>query len=174
MRNIICLSIAFLIIGFGFDIHSEEPVHSLNFKQVLLNPSSQRIGEYDYGVVSYPNHRREGLPDDFLIKKHPDISFKASDIKSIRIGKAVTASNETFYNITIVLNKSAGENLYKFTKLNENKRVALEIDNEIISIPTIISPISDTMTIGGSDKSVNEIKAIFSKISKNISVDTND
>jgi len=58
--------------------------------------------------------------------------------------------------------------------LNENKRVAIEIDNEIISIPTIISPMSDTMTIGGSDKNVNEIKAIFSKISKNILVDVKD
>jgi phosphohistidine swiveling domain-containing protein len=174
LRNIIYLSLGLLIIGISFDLHSEESFHTLNFKQVLLNPSSPRIGEYDYGVVLYPNYRRQGLPDDFLIKKQPDISFKSSDIKSVKIAKTVADPNAKFYNITIVLTESAGQDLYRYTKLNENNRVAIEIDNEIISIPTIISPISDTMTIGGSDKSVDEIKAIFSKISKNISVDTHD
>ena len=124
--------------------------------------------------LSYPNFRRQGLPDGFLIKKHPDISFKSSEIKSVKIGQTMKNTSSRLYNITIVLTDSASQELYKYTKLNENNRVAIEIDNEIISVPTIISPISDTMTIGGSDKSVDEITAIFSKISNYISVDTDD
>ena len=65
----------------------EEVLHNLNIKKVIANPNMINNSDYEYGKMLYPQYDYEGLPNNFMIKKTPDISFEPKDIKLIEVIK---------------------------------------------------------------------------------------
>ena len=55
-------------------------------------------------------------------------------------------------------------------KKNLNNKVALEINNDLFSIVNIDDPINDKMIITTTNKSIEQLRTIFSIISNNIKV----
>jgi hypothetical protein len=161
-----------LVFGFSGGQRQQEAVHRLNIKQVITDEKPGINSNYEYGKELYPEYSYHGLPETFLIKKSAGISFRPSDIESIRIAKLlfIPADLEEF-TVTITFTSSAGKRLHDFTKRNLDSRIALEIDRKIFIIATIMDPIGSIMNITVGNRSVEEIRKELSKVSKNIIID---
>lgn len=156
---------------FGF-LSSEKGItnsYNLHLKQVSINPSLTTQSGYESGKKLFPEYQYHGLPEDFLIKKRPDISFSSDDIKSIEIDKMpFYPVNKLEYEVTINFHPSSAERLFAYTKQKTNQKIALEIDNRIFVIATILDPLRTKMVITVGNKTVNQIRNELSKICNNI------
>jgi len=146
-------------------------VHALNIKQVTTDKSLEINANYEYGKNLYPQYSYHGLPKSFFIKKSADISFRPSDIESIEIRKPpfIPPGLEEF-TVTITFSRLAGQRLRDYTEQNVHNKIALEIDNSIFVIATIMDPMETVMNITVGNRSIAEIKDELSKISENIIV----
>ena len=173
----ITLIMAFILLYSNLDTaysKDKDALHCLNIKKVITDNNVRDNSEYEYGKLIYPQYERYGLPENFMIKKTPDVVFRPDEIKSIKI------KNQPFirlsYVVTINLEPSGQKKIDAYAKKNINSLVALEIDNNIIVMPKITGEI-DTMqttlqfTIG--NKTIQEIEMELRKISKDIVIETN-
>jgi preprotein translocase subunit SecD len=130
-------------------------------------------GEGDYGYEPgrklYPRYSYEGLPEDFVVKKSPDVSFKDRDIEYVEIKKdPFSPAHMSSYIVTIYLQGKSAERMRAFSEKHLKKRVAIEIDGKIINIPTINDIVENKFSIIFVKTSIsdleNEIKKVTDKI----------
>jgi hypothetical protein len=153
----------------------QQALPNLSFKRVVLHGGSAFKGDYEQGKYLYHDYSLMGLPENFLIKKTPDISFNPSEIEWVEITKMPFVQPGILaYDIKIVFDESAKEKIRKYTSRNVNKRIALEIDEKILAIATIVEPVATEMVISVSDKTVDELEKEFSKVSEKISIIGNE
>ncbi len=172
IRTALLLLPLVLLFGFSGGERHQEAVHCLNIKQVITDEKPSINSNYECGKELYPEYSYHGLPETFLIKRSADISFRPSDIESIRIAKLpfIPAGLQEF-TVTITFTSSARKRLHDYTRRNLNSKVALEIDHKIFVIATIMDSIGSIMNITVGNRSVEEIRKDLSKISKNIIID---
>jgi hypothetical protein len=168
-----CLFVLSLVFIFGFSggDKPEQELHYLHLKRVVTDETVVNKSEFEYGKRLYPEYSYHGLPDNFLIRKNPDISFRGSDIKLIEIKKLPFLPADMLeFIVTITFNDSAAARLYSYTQRNTNIKVALEVDKLIFIIASILDPIHEEMNITVGNRTIEEIKDEFSKICKNIKI----
>ena len=142
----------------------------LNFKAVLEGGTLKNLG-YEPGKELYPSYSYEGLPDDFLIKKSPDLSLTDRDIKLIEIERnQFSPSYMAVYTVTIHLQQESAERMRTFSAKYLNKRVGLEIDGKIFKITTLIDVMSSQVVVHIARTSFSEIESQFRKITDKIRI----
>jgi preprotein translocase subunit SecD len=163
------LFIIVFILGFSSGPKKPENSYNLNIKQIITSSNIETQSNYENGKALFPQYQYHGLPEDFLIKKSPDLSFSYGDIKSIEIDRMpFYFPDKLAYNVSISFHPLAGERLFAYTKQNVNEKVALEIDNKIFVIATILEPLRTKMVITVGNKTVKQIRSELSKICNNI------
>ena len=176
MRKVIFILFIILFLNISIAESKNESIADNGFclKQVIEDTNLKANDNYEYGRELYPRYKESGLPDDFLIKKAPDLCIEPVHIKEIRISKQPPFPGaHQSYEIKITFDKLAASKMIVFTKSNLKKRIAMEVDGEIISIAPILDPIEDVLIIFvASEKSIQEMKAIYFRISKNIIVES--
>jgi len=111
-----------------------EPLYYLNIKQVLLTDDKIN-SNFEYGKNLYPEYSYCGLPDNFLIKKTPDLSIAPKHIKSVEIRKmSHSRTRMPAFLVDIHFDSSAATEINAYTKQHMNEEIALEIDNKIFVI----------------------------------------
>ena len=142
----------------------------LTIKEVIdTNDKINIDSNYEHGKEHYPRYSYAGLSDNFLIKKVPDITLCAGDIRSIEIKRQpFSQPHIPNYVISIHLESAAATKISDYTKRNLDKRIAIEIDGTIFAIPKILEEIREELdlTLGG--WSLKEIERELRKISNNI------
>lgn len=151
------------------DIHNElSRRRELNFKTVQEVPS-EKNNRYEPGKRLYPRYSHEGLPEDYVIKKSPDLSFSYKDIKEVEIERAPAyPSTLSAYTVRVHLWKEPAERMRIFSTKHIDKRVAIEIDGKILAIPTILDIMSDEVLITVARRSLPEIESEFKKVTEKI------
>lgn len=152
-------------------IHNESSQRrELNFKTVQ-EAAGDKNYEYEPGKGLYPRYSNEGLPEDFVIKKIPDLSLTYRDIKKVEIQRAPAyPSSLSAYTVRIHLWKESAERMRIFSAKHLDKRVAMEIDGKIFKIATIIDIMSDEVLVTIARSSLSEIEKEFKKVTDNIRI----
>lgn len=149
------------------EARSTAPEHlPLNFKNVMVT----REGidhEYEPGKDIYPRYSYTGLPEDFAIKKSPDLSLRYEDIASVEIKKGFS-SHVAVYTLTINLHKEAAERTRAFSEKYLKRKVAVEIGGKIIEIVTIIDIVSDQLVLTIGRTTLSELEREFRKVTDKI------
>ena len=175
-RKVIFISLIIFFLSISIAESKNERITENGFclKQVIEDSNLKVNNNYEYGRELYPRYKESGLSNDFLIKKVPDLCIDPVHIKEIRISKQPPFPGaHQSYEIKITFDKLAASEMIVFTKSNLKKRIAMEVDGEIISIAPILDPIEDVLIIFvASEKSIQEMKAIYFRISKNIIVES--
>jgi len=123
------------------------------------------------GKGLYPSYSHGGLPEDFAIKKSPDLTLTYRDIKEVEIERAPAyPSDLSAYTVRIHLWKESAERMRIFSAKHIDKRVAIEIDGKIFAIPTILDIMSDDVLITIVRRSLSEIESEFKKVTDKIRV----
>ena len=147
----------------------EESLHNLNIKKIIVNPNKINNSDYEYGKMLYPQYDYEGLPNNFMIKKTPDISFVPKDIKLIEVIKEPwIPDNMLEFTVNIFFNPSGQRKINPYSNQNINKKVALEIDSKILVIGTILEKIENEMQVIINKKTAQTIAAELRKVSNNV------
>ena len=159
----------FMLVG---NLQAEENLYALVFKEVItdqdvpFNPS-----RYVFGRHLYPQYSYHGLPENFLIKKSPDISIAPTDIESVSIVRnPFSQSHVLHYMSTITFKPRVANQLFEYTKRNLEKRIAIEIDGRILAIPTILQPIENILLLDTAGMPIEVLQSTFQKISANVTV----
>jgi len=176
--NICCYGvwISCIVLVFGFPSHaSQGQMGCLNVRQIIVDPNLSTNPNYEPGRELYPKYSYHGLPDDFLVKKTPDISINASEIKLIKIKRMPFSSlSDQVYTVTFYLDSRAAKKMQEYTVTNVGKKVALETADKIFVVATILNVISDELSITVLGKDVGEIEVQLRKLSQNIVVDNSN
>jgi preprotein translocase subunit SecD len=147
----------------------EDILHNLNIKQVITNSKMIDNSDYESGKMLYPQYSYEGLPEYFMIKKTPNVSFEPNDIKLVEIIKEPWISDDMLqFTVNIFFNSSGRDKIYAYSKQNINKKVAIEIDSKILVIATILEKIENEMTVIINKKTAPTISAELRKVSNKI------
>jgi len=162
------LFVSFLLTLACFSINADERKINLSIKKVVIDPQYQDNDKYESGKSRYPSFARSGLPENFLIKKVPDIVIYREDIEYITIDNAdFVTSSKPVYEIFIRLKPSMSKVMSNYTKSNLGNHISIEIFGEVIAIAKIIGVISDEMVLSTS-QDINKIEKSLRQISDNV------
>lgn len=129
------------------------------------------ISETDYvkGKELYPEYAYIGLPENFLIKKEPDIIIYPKEIRLVEIKKMIFVSaTMEVYTITFHFDDSIKAKIQEYTEEHLDELIALEINSEIFCIAKIIDIIEGELTVSIGNKSFDEVNFYVKKIARNI------
>jgi preprotein translocase subunit SecD len=143
---------------------------ALNFKSVQ-EENYQGSYAYEPGKELYPGYLYEGLPENFAVKKSPDLSLTGEDIELVGIKRnSFSPPHISTYIVTIHLKKESAERMRTFTETHLNKKVAMEIDGKIVKIATIMGIISHKLSVAFTRTSLSEIEDEFKKVTGKIRI----
>ncbi len=143
---------------------------AINFKAVHES-ANQGNGDYELGKELYPKYSYEGLPEDFTIKRSPDLSLSYADIELVEVRKnPYSPSYLSVYDVTIHLNNEAGERMHAFSVKHLKRRVAIEVDGKIICIGTLAYVVDNELVVMIIKTSSAEIENTFGKVTDKISI----
>jgi hypothetical protein len=149
----------------------ENVLHNLNINKVITNSSMINNSDYAYGKKLYPQYSYEGLPEYFMIKKTPDISFEPKDIKLVEIIKEPwIPDGKLQFTVNIFFNSSGRDKIISYSKQNINNKVAIEIDSKILVIATILEKVENEIAFIINNKTAQTIADEFKKVSKNVQI----
>jgi len=171
--RLIHILISFTILVFSSPTHANQGrTNCLNVRQISVNPDLNSDPNYEPGRELYPKYSYHGLPDNFLVKRIPDISINSIDISLIKIKKMqFSSSSGEVYTVTIYLDSTAARKMQEYTMENLGKKVALETAGKIFVVVTIVNVISDELNITLLGKDIDEVEMQLRKLSQNIVVD---
>jgi len=150
---------------------TEQHFHYLNIKQVIETDDNIN-SNYEYGRNLYPQYSYHGLPDNFLIKKDPDISISPKDIELVEIKRMpFSPPNMQVYTIAIHFHPIAANKIKAYTEQNLSNRIALEIDGKIFVIVKVLDITKDEVNITLGKISLDEIEKEVRKICDNVVAD---
>jgi hypothetical protein len=125
--------------------------------------------EYSIGRELFIDYKFHWLSDNFVIKKEPDLSFYPNEIINILIKKAEYPAGQTSnYIVTIDLNDSASDRLREYTRANLNTKIALQLDDTILTIVSIKAVLEDGFSFALRNTNYEKIEDIFKTLSDNI------
>src|SRR6201997_510915 len=118
-----------------------QKVAKLEFRLVHPN-SDQLVRQIQSGTAFTPPgyviltsiERRSGQPEKLLIKRRPELT--GQDVASAR-----PVFEQRGYEVSLRLTKAGAEAFRRVTRENINNRLAIVLDNEVVSAPTIQSEI---------------------------------
>lgn len=178
MRVLLCIQIIAIILLFYYNIFpsfaggKNKDLSYLILKRVETNLSSFSETAYVKGKELYPEYSYHGLPENFLIKKTPDVTIDPKGIRMVEIRKMRFAPvNMPAYTIIFHFNTSTAIKIRNYTKENLNTHVALEVDGKIFVIAKILDVVENKLNISVAKKDINEIKCTVRKISRKIIID---
>jgi hypothetical protein len=156
MKNIILFStIALIIIAFGVNNYGKNPAAQRNSDFISANNLTDGmyvvVDEIMYGtpepVLASSNHTIVNCSE--MLIENNDNKFRRVIIDTsdyvplvLKVKPKTEQQTETKKKVTIELTRSASDKLENFTTINLNKRIALIIGNEVISMHGIKMPIT--------------------------------
>jgi hypothetical protein len=172
LRQIIILTMVLFSLVFAFPSNGrkEKASHYLNLRNVITDPGVKHESDYEYGKLIYPRYKAIGLPDNFMIKKSPDLSFGSQELKVIRIARQ-SFSNVESYVVSIVFEASIGDKLTKYTKNKIGDEIAVAVDEYILVIARILDVFDKELTFTVTNRKLNEIEDKLSPVSRKIIIE---
>ena len=161
-----------LSVNFGYAIEDVNlSLHEVKNECVNCQPEEYRLGR-----ELFKDYKFHWLSDDFVIKSKPDISLYPVDIVSIVIEKIeypTGQSSEQFsdFFVTIVLDVSASKKLKDYTKDNADRKVALYVENTLLTIVSIKFVLENSFSFALRDSDYSKIENIFKRLSDNLSLE---
>ena len=118
-----------------------EKVAKLEFRLVHPN-SDQLVSQIEAGTAFTPPgyvilksiERRNGQPEKLLVKRRPELT--GQDVANAR-----PVFEQRGYEVSLRLTRAGAEAFRRVTRDNINNRLAIVLDNEVVSAPTIQSEI---------------------------------
>ncbi len=114
------------------------------------------------GIYEVIKGQNKNYNDSLRLVKEPYLDFKYNYVKSVN--EQATEYSGFYYNIEIILNPPGAKRFYKLTKKNVDKQLAIVVNNEIISAPTVGQPIEGGKILISGNFTFYEVKNIVSKI----------
>ena len=172
MKYKLIFPVFLFLLMFGGNLQAEENLYALVFKEVITDQDVPfNPGRYVFGRHLYPQYSYHGFPENFLIKKSPDMSIAPTDIESVSIVRnPFSQSHVLHYMSTITFKPRVANQLFEYTKRNLEKRIAIEIDGRILAIPTILQPIENILLLDTAGMPIEVLQSTFQKISANVTV----
>ena len=144
-----------------------EPLYNLNIKQVLLTDDNIN-SNYEYGKNLYPEYSYCGLPDNFLIKKTPDLTIAPEHIKLVEISKMHSLTRMPAFTVVIHFDSPTASQINAYTKQHMNEEIALEIDNKIFVIAKNLGSSGKEVQIALVKENIEALEEDLKKICSNV------
>jgi len=93
--------------------------------------------EFEPGRSVFPGYKMHWLPDDFLVKKSPEVKFSSADVSNITIEQISMSGTHDNYMISIKLVDSASEVFDSYVGNNVGAQVLIKINNRVLNVVTI-------------------------------------
>ena len=131
-------------VGFAGQGMEHEEKASLEIKHILIPQEGKAYTDYELGRKYISDYSFHGLPETFLIKKQPGLSIQPEAIDSIEIKRMPYIPPDMLnFQITINLNKTISEKLYRYTQKLTNEKIAFALNCKVFHVVTIMEPIKN-------------------------------
>ena len=106
---------------------------------------------------------------NYFVRKSPDLVFKKQDILKVEINRISSLDKHDIdYMADIFFNSPAAKRLSEYSGNNIGHYVALKIDGQLFAVGQILETLGPRANIPMVGRSIEEIRDIFSKVSKTI------
>jgi preprotein translocase subunit SecD len=143
---------------------------TLDFRLIIPNQDCQSYPNFERGSTLISNYRDVGLPDCFLISKDVALCLSNADISSIDVSKNDSFGLQNVFKVSIRFNSGSISQIEKFTSDNLRHRVAISINNKILTAPTILEPLHGDMVFSVSSIGMDELASELSKLGSKLNV----
>jgi hypothetical protein len=129
---LVALSSIFILLA--SNVGGQEPIVKL--KGVETELDCHELRDYICGKDVYKDFTYMGLPSNFAIKKKADLVIMAGDIKAIKVTCRQYGKVDS-WELHLIFNESMAKMIEIYTNNNVGKRVAMEVGDEVVAVPTI-------------------------------------
>ncbi len=109
----------------------------LSFFTVKKTCGDCREIEFEPGKSVFPGYKMHWLPDDFLVKKSPEVKFSSADISHITIEQIFISGTPGNFLISIKLVDSASKVFDSYVGNNVGVQALIKINNRVLNVVTI-------------------------------------
>jgi len=168
IKYVLLIILSTLILFNVADSNGENNFYSINFSKVSVEKVPDNETDYDLlnNKDSFFQYQNNNLFDQIWVKKTVDLSIKPIQVRSIEIRH----ENE---NISVLItldpdSKEIIEKVFAYTKNKIGEKIAISVENNIIAIPAIITPMEGSLLLSVKNKNLSQIKDLFLKVTQDV------